>query len=101
MNISYSRKKIFCTGSFGQMKSFFFMLDQKPHSKRDGKWSNSNPLEIIVTNDRNGAKVMIFVANVNGKFPIVHLFIIDEDYPDSVNSPDLNPLDFHFWYAAQ
>ena len=33
----------------------FFMLVQKPHRKNDGKWSTSNPREIIETNDRNDA----------------------------------------------
>ena len=63
----------------------FFMLVQKPHRKNDGKWSTSNPREIIETNDRNGAKVMIVVAIVDGKIPIVHALINEEGRPVSVN----------------
>lgn len=142
-----------------------FVLNQKPHRKNDGCWSAENPREIVECNDRNDKKVMIFVAIVNGKIPIVHEFIDDEGQRVSVDSscylallqekvwptfratatrnrlwwmqdgapphctrevkqfliekfhgrvisrgteiiwpahsPDLNPLDFHFWAAAQ
>ena len=142
-----------------------FVLKQKPHRQNIGVWANSNPHLITESNDRNGLKVMIFVAVVNGKIPIVHPFITEEGRSLSVNgsvyhdllqekvwptfrssatrqqlwwmqdgapahctneaktfllekfqgrvisrgtdrawpahSPDLNPLDFHFWSAAQ
>lgn len=142
-----------------------FVLHQKPHRKNDGRWSAENPRDIIECNDRNDEKVMIFVAIVDDKVPIVHAFI-DEDgrrvsvdgscylalLKDTVwpafratatrhglwwmqdgapphctteakkfliekfkgrvisrgtpiiwpaHSPDLNPLDFHFWAEAQ
>jgi len=143
----------------------FFVLRQKPHRRNDGKWSTSNCREMIETNDRNGAKVMIFVSIVDGKVPIVHAFITEDGRSVSVtgasylellkdtvwptfrstatrkqlwwmqdgapphctndakafllekfngrvisrgtdriwpaHSPDINPLDFHFWSAAQ
>ena len=63
----------------------FFVFDQKPYRKREGKWSNSNPFEKIETNDRNGVKAMIFVANVNGKFPILNLLIDEIGSLDFVN----------------
>ena len=142
-----------------------FVLHQKPHRKNDGKWSRENPHEIIESNDRHDKKVMIFVAIVEGKIPLVHAFIDESGGRISVNgdcylellqdrvwplfrpyatrrnlwwmqdgapphctnvaksflkekfrgrvisrgtefvwpahSPDLNPLDFHFWAAAQ
>ena len=140
-------------------------LKQKPHRKNDGFWALNNPHEVVETNDKNGLKVMIFVAIVDGKVPIVHAFIDENGRRESVNgdcylkllqenvwptfrphatrqglwwmqdgapahcttaakkflvdkfrsrvisrgtdiawpahSPDLNPLDFHFWALAQ
>ena len=37
------------------------------------------------TNDRNGQKIMIFVAIVNGLIPIVHAFVGDDGRNQSVN----------------
>ena len=143
----------------------FFCLHQKHHRKNDGRWSAENPREIMETNNRNDLKVMIFVAIVDGKIPIIHAFLDEDGHLVSVNgscyltllrdsvwpklrysatrrglwwmqdgapshcttvakeflkdkfqgrvisrgteipwpahSPDLNPLDFHFWAAAQ
>ena len=142
-----------------------FVLHQKPYRKNGGKGSRQNPHEFIESNDRNDQKVMIFVAIVEGKIPLVHAFIDKRGGKISVNvdcylkllqdrvwplfrsyaklrnlcwmqdgappqctnvaksflkekfwgsvisrgteffwpahSPDLNPLDFHFWAAAQ
>ena len=143
----------------------FFCLNQKPHRKNDGTWCDENPRKICETNNRNDLKVMIFVAVVKGKIPIVHAFLDDgghlisvtgssylsllqetvwpklrfsatrsnlwwmqdgapphctnevlnflqdkfhgrvisrrTEHPWPAHSPDLNPLDFHFWSAAQ
>ena len=143
----------------------FFVLHQKPHRKNDGTWSEEHPHQICETKDRNDAKVMIFVALINGMAPLFHAFIDEDGQLISVNgdcylnllqnkvwprlrhtatrsslwwmqdgapphctnaaitflnkkfqgrvisrrtanpwpahSPDLNPLDFHFWAAAQ
>lgn len=143
----------------------FFCLHQKPHRKNDGVWSESNPHKITETNNRNDVKVMIFVAIIDGKIPVVHPFVNEDGNLVSVNglrylsllqdtiwpafrstatrhglwwmqdgapphcttaakeflldkfhgrvisrgtdiiwpahSPDLNPLDFHFWAVAQ
>ena len=64
-----------------------FCLLQKPHRKNDGEWSRNNPHQIIETNDRNGQKVMIFVAITDGDIPIVHPFIDEEGRLVSVNGP--------------
>ena len=49
------------------------------------RWSVMNPHEAMETNDRNGKKVMIFVAIVDGSIPIVHPFIGDDGKCQSVN----------------
>lgn len=169
------QRRLFCKWLLDQEENFvqrviwtdekLFVLHQKPHRKNDGKWSRENPHEIIESNDRNDKKVMIFVAIVEGKIPLVHAFIDENGERISVNgecylkllqdrvwplfrssatrrnlwwmqdgapphctnvaksfltekfggrvisrgtefiwpahSPDLNPLDFHFWAAAQ
>ena len=169
------QRRIFCQWILEQPEEFvqsviwtdkkFFVLHQGPNRKNDGKWSVVNPHETIETNDRNGKKVMLFVAIIDGKIPIVHPFIDEAGRPVSVNgscylsllkntvwpvfrsistrrglwwmqdgapphctreakeflldkfrgkvisrgtpinwpahSPDLNPLDFHFWSEAQ
>jgi hypothetical protein len=64
-----------------------FCLKQKPHRKNDGIWAKQNPHLIIETNDRNDLKVMLFVAIVDGKIPVVHAFLDDTGRPQSVNGP--------------
>ena len=44
----------------------FFLLVQKPHRDNDRNLSPVDPRKIIDTYDRNGAKVMMFVAIVKG-----------------------------------
>lgn len=138
-----------------------FVLNQRPNRKNDGVWCKENPHDLVQTNDRNGQKIMIFVAIVDGQIPIVHAFdksqtvngacyleflkevvwpalrykttrkgywwmqdgapphctnlvkdFLLEKFQDRVisrgtpiiwpaHSPDLNPLDFHFWGVAQ
>ena len=63
----------------------FFVLRQRPNRKNDGIWSRSNPHEIIETNDRNRTKVILFVAIVGGKIPIVDAFIDHTGRTLSVN----------------
>lgn len=169
------QRKKFCTWILEQPAGFvqnviwtdekIFVLNQKPNRKNDGTWNKENPHKIVETNDRNGKKVMMFVAVVDGQIPIVHAFLDEDDKNQSVNgacyldllqdvvwpalrskatrkgywwmqdgapphcttlakdfllekfngrvisrgtpinwpahSPDLNPLDFHFWGEAQ
>lgn len=169
------QRKNFCTWLLQQPACFvqnviwtdekIFVLNQRPNRKNDGVWSKVNPHQIVETNDRNGKKVMMFVAIVDGQIPIVHAFVDENCSNQSVNgasylnllqdvvwpalrfkatrkgywwqqdgapphcttlakefllkkfsgrvisrgtpiswpahSPDLNPLDFHFWGEAQ
>ena len=62
-----------------------FVLHQKTRRKNDGRWSAENPRDIAECSDRNGGKVMIFVAIVDGKIPIVHEFIDDNGRRISVD----------------
>ena len=138
-----------------------FVLNPRPNRKNDGVWCKENPHDFVQTNDRNGQKIMIFVAIVDGQIPIAHAFdksqtvngasylvllkevvlpairykatrkgywwmqdgasphctslakdFIIEKFQDRVinrgtpiilpaHSPDLNPLDLHFWGMAQ
>ena len=48
-------------------------------------WANENPQNICETNERNGVKVMIFVAIINGMVPIVHAFLDDDGHLSSAN----------------
>ena len=64
----------------------YFCLNQKPHRQNDGVWSDQNPHKIVESNNRNGAKVMIFVAIVDGKAPIVHPFIDENGRNVTLNS---------------
>ena len=66
----------------------FFMLVQKPHRKTDDNWSPSNPRVIIERHDPSDVEVKIFVAIVNEKIPIAHVFINKEGRPVSVNGPN-------------
>lgn len=169
------QRRQFCTWILEQPDNFaqriiwtdekFFVLHQRPNRKNDGKWAQRNPHEIVETNDRNDKKIMMFVAIVDGRIPVVHAFIDENGRSVSVNgscylqllqdtvwpalrstatrksywwmqdgapphctndvkefllnkfqnrvisrgtsiiwpahSPDLNPLDFHFWGEAQ
>ena len=80
------KTKTLCKRSFGQMRSCSSCTrKQKPHRKNDGKWSRENPHEFIESNDRNDQKVMIFMAIVEGKIPLVHAFIDDRGGKISVN----------------
>ena len=63
----------------------FFVLRHRPNRKNDGIWSRSNPHDIVETYDRNGTKVMLSVAIVDGKIPIVHAFIDHTGRTVSVN----------------
>ena len=51
------------------------MLESSPHRKHDGTWPLTNPNEIVESNIRNDEKVMIFVAIVNDRVPVVHAFM--------------------------
>ena len=62
-----------------------FCLKQKPHRRNDGVWSKKNPHLIVETNDRNDLKVMLFVAIVNGKIPVVHAFLDNTGRQQSVD----------------
>ena len=64
-----------------------FVLHQKPHRKNDGRWSAKKPRDIAGCNDRNDEKIMIFVAIVKGKIPIVHEFIDEVGLRVSVDGP--------------
>ena len=63
----------------------YFYLHQKPHRRNDGIWAFENLHEIIETNNRNDLKVMMFVAIVDGKIPIVYVFIDDDRRQVSLN----------------
>ena len=65
------------------MDEKYFCLNQKPHRKNDGTWSNECPHEIVESNNRNDQKVMLFVAIVDGKVPVVHAFV-DENGRNSI-----------------
>ena len=89
------QRRIFCEWLLTKEEEFvqrviwtdekFFILRQKPHRKNDGIWSVQNPRKIVETNDRNGIKIMIFVAIVNGKVQIIHPFISEDGRSFSVN----------------
>ena len=89
------QRKKFCTWILEQPAGFvqnviwtdekFFVLNQKPNRKNDGTWNKENPHKIVETNDRNGKKVMMFVAVVDGQIPIVHAFLDEDDKNQSVN----------------
>ena len=53
----------------------YFCLNQKPHRKNDGIWSNECPHEMVESNNRNDQKVMLFVAIVDDKVPEMHPFV--------------------------
>ena len=169
------QRRIFCNWLLQQPDDFvqqviwtdekIFVLNQRPNRKNDGTWSIENPHKALEVNNRNGKKMMIFVAIVDGHIPIVHAFMGEDGKSQSVNgdryqqliedvawpalrgkatrrnywsmqdgapphctnaakkfllekfkgrvisrgtavswpahSPDLNPLDFHFWGEAQ
>ena len=170
-----NQRKVFCNWLLDKPEDFvqkiiwtdekIFVLNQRPNRKNDGTWSTENPHQALEVNDRNGKKIMMFVAIVDGSIPIVHAFMGDNGKSQSVNgecylkllqdvawpalrgkatrrnywwmqdgapphcttvakkflmekfqervisrgtaicwpahSPDLNPLDFHFWGEAQ
>ena len=63
----------------------YFCLNQKPRRKNDGFWALNNPHEVVEANDRNALKIMIFVAIVDGKVPIVNAVIDEKGRRQSVN----------------
>jgi len=63
----------------------FFVFHQRPNRKKDGKWAQRNPHEIIETNNRNDKKIMMFVAIVDGRIPVVQAFIDENGRSVSVN----------------
>ena len=89
------QRKVFCSWILEQPADLvqriiwtdekIFVLKQRPHRKNDGRWAKENPQEVVETNDRNGQKIMIFVAIVNGRIPIVHAFVGDDGRNQSVN----------------
>ena len=64
----------------------YFCLNQKQQKQNDGLLSRENSHEIVENNTRNDEKVMIFVASVDGKAPIVHAFVDKNDRSVTVNS---------------
>ena len=78
------KTKTLCKGFFGQMRSCS-SCTRNHIEKNDGKWSRENPHEFIESNDRKDQKVMIFVAIVEGKIPLVHAFIDERGVKISVN----------------
>ena len=62
-----------------------FVLNQRPNRKNDGVWSKVISRQIVETNDRNGKKVMMFVAIVDGQIPILHAFVDENCSNQSVN----------------
>ena len=63
----------------------YFWLHQKPRTGNGGIWVLENPHEFVETNNRNDLKVMMLVPIVDGKIPIVHVFIDDDRRQVSVN----------------
>ena len=55
------------------MKKSLFST-QSQIEKNDGVWYKENPHDFVQTNDRNGQKIMIFVAIVDSQISIVHAF---------------------------
>ena len=53
----------------------FFALYQRSNRKNDGKWTQRNPHEIVETDNRNNKQIMMFVAIVDGRIPVMHAFI--------------------------
>ena len=79
------QRKIFCNWLLQQPDDFvqqviwtdekIFVLNQRPNRKNDGTWSSENPHKVLEVNNRNGKKMMTFVAIVDGHIPIVHAFM--------------------------
>ena len=75
----------------------FFCLNQAPYKKNDDTWSLTSPNGIVESTNRND-EVMIFVAIVNGKVPVIHAFL-DENGKRKVVNGDcyLNFLQENIW----
>jgi hypothetical protein len=52
----------------------YFVLRQKPHSQNDRYWSATNPYQIAECQVQGDAKVMAFVALVDGRISCLHWF---------------------------
>ena len=89
------QRRIFCNRLLQQPDDFvqqviwtdekIFVLNQRPNRKNDGTWSSANPHKVLEVNNRNGKKMTIFVAIVDGHIPIVHAFMGEDGKSQSVN----------------
>ena len=89
------QRRIFCNWLLQQPDDFvqqviwtdenIFFLKHRPNLKNDDTWSSENPHKVLEVNNRNGKKMMIFVAIVDGHILIVHAFMGEDGKIQSVN----------------
>ena len=82
----------FCSNLMTSCNKWFGPTKRSSSSTRDRTlrmmvptWSSENPHKILEVNNRNGKKMTIFVATVDGHIPIVHAFMGEDGKSQSVN----------------